>query len=154
MDPAKKEKLLVEVVERVLNRWAKDPANCEQAIFDTIYEERRRLEKESKKRLARKELRFYNNIYSKVLKGSPHEHRILLKQCIQRFADEIVGHFDPIVHAFAPRIVLPSLNILFNSGGPWRLIETFQGSRTLIDQLEVNGETRTLKKVSKLGPPF
>jgi len=151
LDPVRKEKLLVEVVERVLNRWGKGSANCEQAIFDIIYEERRRLEKEKKKSLARKELRFYNNIYSKVLKGSPHEHRILLKQCIQRFADEIVGHFDPRVYAFATRVVPPSLNILLNSVSPLRLLETFQGSRTLIDQLEVNGEIETLKKISKLG---
>jgi glycerol-3-phosphate O-acyltransferase len=151
MEPINKEKLLVEVVERVLNRWSKDPAACEQAVFDTIYDERHRLEKESDKRLVKRESRFYDDIYSQALKTSSSHHRELLKKLIVRFSDEIVGHFDPRIYTLTTRVLPGALSVLLNTVSPLRLLETMQGSNKLVEQLEINGETELLKKVSKLG---
>ena len=38
-----KERVLVEVVHRAFNHFTKDPQRTEQALFDTLYEERLRL---------------------------------------------------------------------------------------------------------------
>jgi hypothetical protein len=45
MDPRDRERVLVEVVQRVSDMHA-DPRAAEQILFDTIYEERHRLETE------------------------------------------------------------------------------------------------------------
>ena len=57
MDRKDKERVLVEVVQRVLDRIGSDPHQVEQAIFDPLYEERRRLEKRSRRRANRKRAR-------------------------------------------------------------------------------------------------
>lgn len=44
MTPEDRERVEVEVVHRVMERLGRHPASIERALFDTLYEERRRLE--------------------------------------------------------------------------------------------------------------
>ncbi|MBW1870784.1 MAG: 1-acyl-sn-glycerol-3-phosphate acyltransferase [Deltaproteobacteria bacterium] len=146
-----KERILVEVVQRTLDHWTSDPATTEEALFGTIYQERQRIEKERNRKKARKEGSFYNDIYHEALQASPGRQRELLKKIIQFFSNEVVGHFDPRVYALATRIIPPALNLLLNTVSPLRLLETLQGSNSLMDQLAIEGETDAIKKVAKLG---
>ena len=146
-----KDRVGVEVTQRVLDHWTKDADAAEHALFDTIYEERRRLEKEKKRSRAKKEGAFYNRIYSEALKVSPERHKELLKEIIGFFVEEVTGHFDPRVYELATRVVPPALSVLLNTVSPLRLLETIQGSDPLVDQLEIGGEVDALKNAAKLG---
>lgn len=146
-----KDRVGVEVTQRVLDRWAGDADAVEHALFDTIYEERRRLEKERKRSRAKQEGGFYDRIYREALKASPERQKELLKEIVQFFVKEVTGHFDPRVYELATRVVPPALSVLLNTVSPLRLMETIQGSDPLVDQLEIGGEIEALKKAAKLG---
>jgi glycerol-3-phosphate O-acyltransferase len=146
-----KERVLVEVVQRTLDHWCKNAAMTEEALFETIYQERQRLERESNKKKVRREGSFYDRIYHEALKGSAGQHRELLKEVIHFFATEVVGHFDPRVYALATRVIPTGLSLLLNTVSPLRLVETLQGSNSLMDQLEITGEVEAAKRVADLG---
>ncbi len=146
-----KERVGVEVTQRVLDHWTGDADAVEHALFDTIYQERRRLEGEKQRSRAKKEGGFYDRIYREALKASPERQKELLKEIIQFFVEEVTGHFDPRVYQLATRVVPPALSVLLNTVSPLRLLETMHGSDPLVDQLEIEGETEALKNAAKQG---
>ncbi len=149
MNAAEKEKLLTEVVQRTVDRWCRDPKTTEEALFDTIYHERRRLEGEKKKSVAKRDRALYDRSYHQGLKASAGTQREIFRQIIQRFANEVVGHFDPRVYALSTRVIPVAMNLLLNSVSPLRLVETLQGANSLIDQLDLEGQTHTLKRLAR-----
>ena len=147
-----KERVLVEVVQRVYEHYSKDPRFVEQALFDTIYEERRRLETERDRTKAKKQAAFYNQDYHEAVRASPDRQRELLKEIIQVFAEEVTGHFDPRIYALATRVAPPALTVTLNTLSPLRLLGVFPGGLgTLENQVVTEGETEAFKAVAKLG---
>jgi glycerol-3-phosphate O-acyltransferase len=147
-----KERVLVEVVHRVFNLYNKDPQTTERALFDTLYEERIRLESEKDRSKARKQKAFYGKIRSEALRTSPARQSQLLKQVIEAFAEEVAGHFDPRVFALATRVVPPALSVLLNALSPLRLLTAIPtGLSTLEDQIVIEGETEAFKTVAQKG---
>jgi glycerol-3-phosphate O-acyltransferase len=152
MRDADKECVLVELEHRVFDRYTKDPVKVEHVLFDTVYEERRRLETETNPKKAQTHAAFYERIYAEAIRASPERQRELLKELIQCFANEVAGHFDPRVYALATRIVPPAVTVLLNTLSPLRLLQALpSGLRTLDDQLEIHGETKAFKTVARLG---
>ncbi len=151
MKPEDKGRVQVEVVQRILDHWTTDATCCEEALFDTIYHERRRLESEKNKSRARKEGAFYERIYHQALNGKSASHRQLLKEVIRFFSNEVLGHFDPRVYSLATRIIPTGLCLLLNTVSPLRLVETLQGADGLADQLVIGGEIEALRRVAKMG---
>ncbi len=66
-----KERVLVEVAHRVFNHYTKDPRTTEQALFDTLYEERIRLETEKDRSKAKKQAPSSRNIRREALQAPP-----------------------------------------------------------------------------------
>lgn len=152
MDHRDKERVLVEVVQRVLDAYGNDPQQLEQAIFDTIYEERKRLETEIDRDLAQRQSRMYDRIHSEALHADPIRQREMLKQIIRFFADEVVGHFDTRVYGFATRVVPHGLNLLLNAMSPIKLARSLpQGLSDLDDRLDIVGATDTAQELAKRG---
>ncbi len=152
MKPKDKQRVQVEVVQRMLDRWGRDPATCEQALFDTLYHERQRLESEHDRKAARKQAALYDRIQSGALKAGHAEQRDGLKQILEFFVQEVTGHFDERVYQLSTRVVPVALNMLLNALSPIQLIQQGPGNLSrLDDQLVITGETEALKKVAKLG---
>jgi len=159
MDPEHREELIVEVVQRVLDRQARDDRSAEQALFDTVYHERRRLEHRPDGHGP--EASFYDRVYSEAVKAAPGRHRELLREVIQRFANEVDGHFDRRVYAMATKAVPVALNVLLNTLSPLRLVQTIQarlaGSADVVDdiglagQIEISGHTEHVKRLARIG---
>jgi glycerol-3-phosphate O-acyltransferase len=149
--PEDKDRVKVEVVQRILDHWTSDATCCEESLFDTIYHERRRLESERNNSRVRKESAFYERIYHQALSGKGASHRQLLKEVVSFFADEVLGHFDPRVYSLATRVIPTGLSLLLNTVSPLRLIETLQGADSLVDQLVIEGEGEALRRVAKMG---
>ena len=147
-----KERVLVEVVQRVFNDYNRDPRAVEEALFETLYEERIRLESEPDRKKARKQGAFYRSIYREALKASADRQSELLKQLIQVFAEEVAGHFDPRVYQVATRVVPHALSALLNALSPLRLVTAIPGGLdTLDDRLVITGETEAFKGVARRG---
>ncbi len=152
MKSADKERVLVEVVQRVVDRVGADPARVEEAIFSTLYEERRRLETEPDADAAREQEAYYEHIQAQALRASPQRQRALLQELVRRFVEEVAGHFDPRVYALATRLVPPGLSVLLNALSPMKLIDSLpSGFSELDQQLEIQGEIASVKKAAELG---
>ncbi|MBI5507431.1 MAG: 1-acyl-sn-glycerol-3-phosphate acyltransferase [Deltaproteobacteria bacterium] len=151
MLPKDKERVLVEIVERVLSAYH-DGAAVERAIYDTLYEERRRLETERDRKEAARQRAFYDRIYSDANGAAPEVQRRLLKEIVRAFAAEVAGHFDPRIYAAATRLIPPALSVLLNAASPLRLLTAATtGFANLEDQLRVEGEVETLQHLATLG---
>lgn len=147
-----KERVLVEVAHRVFNHYTKDPRTTEQALFDTLYEERSRLETEKDRSKAKKQAAFYRKIRREALQASPTRQSELLKQVIEGFAEEVAGHFDPRVFALATRVAPPALSALLNALSPLRLLAAIPtGMATLDNQIVIEGETEAFKAAAQMG---
>ena len=151
LKPQDKDRVVVEVVQRVLDRWAADPASAEAALFETIYHERRRLEGERDRKQAHRQAAFYDRLYKEALHGNGSRYRQMLKQVLENFTREVVGHFDERVYQLATRVVPTGLSFLLNTVSPLRMLETLQGSSGLVDQLVIEGETDALHRLIELG---
>lgn len=152
MDSKDKERVQVEVVQRVLDRIGSDPHVVEQAIFDTLYEERRRLETEPDGPVPREQASFYERVHGEALHMDAKRQRELLKELIRRFAEEVTGHFDPRVYALATRVAPTGLSLLLNAMSPIKLAGAIpRGLADLEEQFEIAGPVETLAKLSKQG---
>ena len=147
-----RERVLVEVIQRVLDRAAADPTRLEKSLFDTLYEERRRLEVASPGKLASEQGAFYARIQSEALHADPGRQRELLREIVASFAHEVVGKFDPRVYAVATRAIPPALTVLLNASSPMKLASAVShGISDLGDRLKITGEVDALKKLASLG---
>lgn len=146
------ERLQVESVLRVLEHVGSKAQGVERALFDTLYEERKRLEKVRDKTKATEQRKFYDVIQNEALHANADRQRELLKQVITLFASEVAGHFDPRFYALATKVVPGGLNALLNALSPIKLMQTVtQGFSTLDNRVVLTGETELIKKVSKMG---
>jgi len=144
------ERIGVEVVQRVIDRWATDPAAVEDAIFDVLYHERRRLENDPM--ASHEDARFYDEVQSGVLHASSEEQRALLKLVVERFVTEVQGHFNPKVYKMATRMIPTGLNILMNTLSPIRLIEgLMEGDASFEKQARLMGKTDLIQKLAARG---
>lgn len=152
MDHKDKERVLVEVVQRVLDAYGGDPEQVEQAIFDTIYEERKRLETEPNKELAAKQSAMYDRIHNEARHADRIRQRELLKEIIRFFANEVVGHFDTRVYSLATKVAPVGINLLLNAMSPLKLVQSIPtGMRDLDEQLDIVGHVETIQALSKRG---
>ncbi|MBI5528666.1 MAG: 1-acyl-sn-glycerol-3-phosphate acyltransferase [Deltaproteobacteria bacterium] len=147
MDPKDKERVLVEVVQRVFDHFA-DPRTVEQALFDTIYHERRRIES-GRGNGDGAGAAFYDRIYREGARASPERHRELLKDIITAFAEEVAGHFDPRVYALATKTIPTALLALLNTLSPLKLVTGGLGN--LDDCFRIGGETGAFKAAASHG---
>ncbi len=146
------ERLRVEGVLRVMERVGSGAQQIERALFDTLYEERRRLEREKNREKAREQRRFYDAIQAEALRANTQRQRDLLKRIVEFFATEIAGHFDPRFYALATRVVPTGLSALLNALSPLKVARAVtQGFSTLDDRVVLGGATEPLQRLAKLG---
>lgn len=144
--------MLAEVVQRITAAAGSDPRQLEAALFDTLYEERRRLEAERDRRAAREQLAFYERLQARALHADLDEQRELLRRIARRFAEEVAGHFDERIYLLTTKAVPTALNLLFNSLSPLKLLRQLPGGLSrLDDQLEVSGEVEAFKQAVARG---
>jgi glycerol-3-phosphate O-acyltransferase len=146
------ERLRVEGVLRVMDHVGSEPQQVERALFDTLYDERRRLEKDRRSEKASAQRKFYDEIQSEALKANSQRQRQLLKRIVEFFASEIAGHFDPRFYALATRVIPGGLSVLLNALSPLKVVKAVAGGfSTLDNRVVLGGHTETIQKLAKLG---
>jgi glycerol-3-phosphate O-acyltransferase len=150
--PKDQQRVVVEVTERVVDAFASDPHRLEQAIFDTLYEERRRLETERDRATAARQATFYDRIQAQALRSDAARHKALLRELVANFAQEVVGHFDERVYALSTRAVPAGLSMLLHGMSPLRLAGTLRhGSNALQEHLELSGGIEAVQRCARAG---
>ena len=74
-----------------------------------------RLSKAKAKRRRAQQLSALSRHRSRLLHGSDEERREVLREIVTAFAREVLGHFDPRVHAFATKAVPFGLSALLHA---------------------------------------
>ncbi len=147
-----RERIQVEVVSRIAERYVKRAQEkpegyLETLINDTIYHERRRLERGGGKG----EGAFYDKILKRMHHASERELRELLEELAQRFVSEVVGNFDERVYSVTTHALPAGLWLLLNAMSPQRLLSLEGFKRGLADHLRIEGEVEQVKALLRRG---
>ncbi len=146
------ERLRIEGVLRVMEHVGSEPQQIERALFDTLYEERRRIEKERNRDKARVQKQFYDQIQSEALRANTVRQRHLLKRILEFFAEEIAGHFDPRFYNLATKVVPRGLSVVLNAHSPLMLAQALtRGFKTLEDRFVLSGEVDAVQELARRG---
>ena len=153
MRPEDRERIQVEVVSRIVEQHVSRAGSAtegylETIVNDTLYHERRRLEKDHSRG---GEGGFYEDILKRMQHASERDLRKLLEKLARRFAGEVVGNFDKRVYAAATTAIPGGLWALLNAMSPSRLFSLQGMKRGLAEHLELWGEVDALKAVADRG---
>jgi glycerol-3-phosphate O-acyltransferase len=149
-----RERAVAEVTCRVVAETVAEASARGRAVDDwlrdAVYEERRRLERGGDGSDA-DDRRFIEGVRHRLLHAGEEERKALLHQVVERFAGEIAGNFDPRVYKFATSVVPHALALLLNALSPRRLFERFPHLPSLSTNVNVRGETQTIKRLADMG---
>ncbi|MCO5167366.1 MAG: 1-acyl-sn-glycerol-3-phosphate acyltransferase [Planctomycetes bacterium] len=146
-----RERAVEDVVTRVMARvLERGPQALEAAIADTLYHEKQRVDRARRGKERERHLAALDRRRSRLLAGSDEERRRLLREVTEAFAREVLGNFDPRVHAFATRAVPFGLAALLHASSPRQLLRRFP-VLGLEDRLAVDGEVAHARALKDLG---
>lgn len=146
-----RERAVEEVVTRVVSRaLERGPHALEAAVADTLFHERQRIDKERRGKERDRALALLDRRRSRLLAGSDEERRRLLREVAEEFAREVLGNFDPRVHALATRAVPFGLSALLHASSPRQLLRRFP-ELGLEDRLAVDGEVAHARALKDKG---
>lgn len=150
-----RERVTVEVACRVLGEKLahseKGGPSVEAWIHDTIYEEKKRLEREPRGPRRSEAIARYDELKRRSLTSSEQERKAILRGLVEEFTGEITGNFDPRVYALATSAVPTGLALLLNALSPRRLLSQFPALPSLSTNVLIRGETETLRRLDQLG---
>lgn len=109
---AERGSIVDEVIARELALNARTPASVELAVNDTAFNEIARLEGNPR---YEDKLGEWKELYRTLGRRSDAEKRAELESILKRYANDIVGSFDPRVYRFATGVVPRGLSLLFKS---------------------------------------
>lgn len=141
---------LEEVVTRLVERTvAAGGQRLEAVLADAVYHERQRLEKD-RSREGRQERARWEGLRARLGGGSFEERRRILRDVVEGFTREVIGHFDPRIHAVATRAVPLGLSALLHATSPRQLLRRFP-DLSLDDRIVVDGEVEHARALRERG---
>ena len=149
MRPEHKKQVKSEVCARIVTRYAKDPEKLANILGDALYNERLRLERERYKG-EEGDAVFWKDVGKKLATSSTSTQQALLTRIVDRFTDEIMGHFDARMYSMATRILPTGLGALLTSLDPRRALKG-GGNIGLRENVIVKGEVEAARRLANLG---
>ncbi|HEY6562495.1 MAG TPA: 1-acyl-sn-glycerol-3-phosphate acyltransferase [Polyangiaceae bacterium] len=135
------------VVERVLRRseTALGPT-LDDVAYETIYAEQVRLSHAEPDLRTESDRAFVGRFRHELAHASEERRRVLIHAAVERYAQEIAGHFKLPAYRVATRVVPPALSILLNG-----FAVTRPHAFDIDDRVLVQGEVRTLLALCRIG---
>jgi len=148
-----KTRVRAQVMDRCVGRWSVSAQACERILEDTLHEERKRLETAPDNALSAAQRARYDALQGVLIRGDAAAQRAALVEVVGAFFDDVVGHFDPRVHALATRLLPVALNGLLRTLSPLRLLDMVVGGSQarLGDQLVLSGHLDDLRALAQRG---
>ena len=131
---------------RVQAAWDSRERGLEYVLNEAAYFEMSRLEGSRVKRHS-EQRRFWHDLALTVGRNAEDENADILASLVRKYANDIVGQFNPMAFRVATRVVPVGLNALFNAQG-FRAVRQFQ---RLADRIRIQGDVARLKRLSQLG---
>jgi len=146
------EEVLARMVDRVLARASgSDARPISEVINDTVYNERLRLRHAKDDERSRADGAFLARLRHELPHASMDRQRALVREIVERYLDEITGHFDARVYRFATTILPYGLSGLMQGFSLRGLASELRGSSQLDDHLLLEGEVKELVGLANRG---
>ncbi len=143
-----------EVISRVMGGVLTGGSQqLENALADTLYHEHQRIEKQHPSASRTRGLARLERQRHRLVSGSDGERRRVLHELIEFFAREVLGYFDPKVHALVTRAIPLGLTTLLKATSPRQLLRWREGNplRGLEERLLVDGHLEHVLALRELG---
>ncbi|MBI3180275.1 MAG: 1-acyl-sn-glycerol-3-phosphate acyltransferase, partial [Deltaproteobacteria bacterium] len=157
MRPEHRERARIEAATRVVDRHVAtlpppEEVGLEALVSDTLYHERRRLDRErgGDPRTA-EDLAFYAKVQRRLRHASARDLREMLDQIALRFASEIVGNFDDRVYKLSTTVVPTGLSVLLTAMSPRKLGSLSSLRHGLSDHVQIQGASDHARKLLDKG---
>lgn len=150
------QRVSVEVTSRVLAQnvqMARVSAGMplENLLNDTLYNERKRLEREPASSVRDHDIAFWNEVSKALGRASEEQVKDLARRVIERYVLEIMGEFDETFYRLTTRILPVGLIALLNGVSPRRLLRGAKAFPRVEDSVHVEGEISTIKNLASRG---
>ncbi len=123
----------------------------EEVINEILYLERERLRQRPSYGDSEADHRFYRRIRRKLPRSSEGTRKELLREILQRYTDEICGHFNPRVFSLATRSLPVMLTGLLNGLSPKRLLSHRKALPRVEEQLLIQGPIQQIRRLHERG---
>ncbi len=145
-----KDQVRSEVTARIVDRIARDPEELSRVLSDTLYHERQRLKRD---RYSGEDgdMEFWKGASKQLMNTSTRGQRELLQRTVQRFVDEVMGHFDPRVYSVATRVLPTGLGALLTSLDPRRVVSADKKVLGLKENVLIKGEAEAARRLATRG---
>lgn len=156
MRPEDRERAQVEAASRAVDHRVSqlrgNGDGLETLVADTLYHERRRLERErSDDPRARADGAFYQRAQRRLRHASARDLRELLDEMARRFAAEIVGNFDDRVYRLSTTVIPAGLSALLGAMSPKKLASLTALRSGLSEHIQIQGEVEHVRRLLDKG---
>lgn len=150
------QRVSVEVTSRVLAQnvqMARQSGGMplENLLNDTLYNERKRLEREPSSSVRDHDIAFWNEVSKTLGRASEEQVKDLARRVIERYVFEIMGEFDETFYRLTTKILPMGLVALLNGVSPRRLLGGAKAFPRVEDSIRVEGEITTIKNLANRG---
>jgi hypothetical protein len=146
------EEVVARMVDRVLARASGEGGRpISEVINDSLYNERLRLRHAKDDEHAKTDRAFLARVRHELPHASAERQRALVRELVERYLDEITGHFDPRVYRFATSMLPYGLSGLMQGFSLRGLLGELRGSSRLDDHLLLEGEVKDLVRLAGRG---
>jgi glycerol-3-phosphate O-acyltransferase len=145
------------VIEKIKHRLKSD-STLKNELEKVLYQERIRLTQSAWKADPKDERQFWNNIKSKIVRldsvaaGEVHtSEEDILNEIVNRYTQEIVGHFDVRAFKFA-RNILPIFFGRILNAAPGKWFKTLSSNaKTIHEKVPITGDVDRIRNLAKKG---
>ncbi len=159
---AKNRKQFIEkIIENSFKRLKKLRPNLNTLIEElelTRYREKIRYESHPWKVDPEDEVEFWNSVKSRLLElgntGKDKKQELadqILREIVSRYVHEIAGNFKQSHYRLARKIIQFGFARLLNAARVKKFGSLWRGDLTLLDKIQITGETAQLRKLAKIG---
>lgn len=139
-------------VQRALGGSAEGGGRSLGAVInDSLYHERLRLLRAPDDERSRADSAFHARVRRELPHATPNRQRELLRELVERYVQEITGHFDPRVYRFATTVLPYGLSGLMQGFSPAGLFHELRGASRLDEHLLLEGEVKGLQRLVERG---
>ncbi len=124
--------------------------SAEHVINDTLFHEKQRLKREAPSKKILEERIFWRQISNKFTKIPRQEQENLLKNIISRYAQEIIGGYDPRLQNLVSKILPLGIRSVFNKLSPLNYFENTR-DQAFGKFLEISGKVEEVQSLAKMG---
>lgn len=140
-----------EVIGRIVQRVLDGTRPVDEVINETLYHERHRLQRAGSGPRTADDRAFVQALGHELPRTGEARQRAMVHDIVERYAQEIRGHFEPRVYSVATKALPLGLTALLNGLSPRRVLGDFGRLPSVEDRIRIEGEVPALISLAKKG---